>query len=187
MPETLRASLAQDLWIGTAPRFLARRYAPWREAPVRLAFQLDPGRGLGEPAIASFLEALGRRVDVVALEPRAGAAEADLAAHFRTLAELRWRDGLPLVVGGHGTGALLAAAVADLPHVRGVVALAPAQPVAVARPLLIVAAGDDVGPYPQPSSALTVLARVQDAHTAVLEAPWPDIVAAWAAAVGRER
>lgn len=131
-----RASLAQELWLGTDPRLRGRRLAPFEEPGVRILFHPDLGACLDDVELAGFLETLAARVDVVCLEPRGhggsgGRFGPEAVADLRGLVESagrRWRDGLPLVVAGHGLGGALALAVADHPGVCGVAALAPTLP-----------------------------------------------------------
>lgn len=180
-----RASVVQDFWIGAAPRLHARRFAPWHEADarVRIAFHLDVGRALDEPVVSAFLETLGARVDVVALEPRSGHRAPELGDLFRKLLDVQWRDELPLVVAGHGIGAIVATAAADHPRVRAVVALAPETTPAVAtsHPLLLVRGSEETG-LAGPSHR-TTLVIVSEPRAATLAPPWPEIVAAWASTV----
>jgi alpha-beta hydrolase superfamily lysophospholipase len=121
----------------------------------------------------------------------------------------RWGD-LPLVVAGHGLGAWFALAVADSPGVVAAAALAPslagagpepssplrsALAAALSRPALAVPALVLEGrerPAPEGEAVAAWLARepraarVQAAGTdaAVLEPPWPGVVAAWAQTAG---
>jgi pimeloyl-ACP methyl ester carboxylesterase len=127
------ASLVQDVWLGWEPRLRARRVAPWGEAAVCLAFHLDVGATLDDPAVASFLDSAAGRIEVITWEPRgqggsSGRFGPELVDDVRRLvAELprRWSGDRPVVVGGHGLGAWLALVAADAPRVAGVLAFAP--------------------------------------------------------------
>jgi alpha-beta hydrolase superfamily lysophospholipase len=147
------ASLVQDVWLGYDPRLRARRLAPWEPSPVRLLFHLDAGESLDDPAVASLLEALSERVEVVAWEPRgqgasAGALGPEVVDDARSMVARGGRrfGEATVFVGGHGLGAWVALAVADAPGIAGAVALAPS----------LAAAG---AAFPQPSPLREALAR----------------------------
>jgi pimeloyl-ACP methyl ester carboxylesterase len=196
------ASLVQDFWLGASPRLRGRRLAPYDEPAVRVVFHLDVGLTLDTPEAAAFLEALGARVDVVAFEPRGQGGSGgwfgpEAVADLRDLlasAPRRWRDGLPLVVGGHGLGAAVALAVAGETDARAVVALSPrvADFLSAAElaprvrsltgPVLFVAprGEQDVAlelASGQPGASLLL---VPGDHLAPLRSPWVEAVAEWA-------
>jgi hypothetical protein len=198
------ATLVQDLWLGTTPRLRGRRLAPYEESAARVVFHPDLGMTLEDPALAAFLENLGRRVDVVAFEPRGEGgsggrfgpeAVADLRALVQSAPD-RWPDGRPLVVAGHGVGAALALAVAGEPGVRGAVALAPSVPDFLESPdwtRHVHGLGVPLlGLAPREATAHTLTMEALSAHPlaavllvpgeaiAVLAPPWPEVVAAWA-------
>jgi len=64
------ASMVQDVWLGWEPRLRALRLAPWDEPRVRLVFHLDAGVTLDDDRLATFLEAMAERLEVIAWEPR---------------------------------------------------------------------------------------------------------------------
>ena len=127
------ASLVQDVWIGREPRLRARRLGTYDEAPVRVLFHLGLEETLEDREVATFLDTLGARVEVVALEPRGqggsggrfGPEALDDLRAFAAAVPRRWPDGLPLVLAGHGVGACLCLAVAGDADVKGVVFLGP--------------------------------------------------------------
>ncbi len=201
------ASLVQDVWLGSDPRLRARRLAPYDEAAVRVIFHPDLGATLDDPPLAAFLETLAVRVEVIAYEPRGqggsgGRFGPPVVDDLRgLLADLpsRWHRGLRTVVAGHGLGAWLALAVADLPELAGVLALGPVPRV----PAVLEAANASRPPLAVPT--LVVDGREQEAghlaavaewvareplaarisvpghHAAPLDPPWSEIVAAWTA------
>jgi len=122
---------------------------------------------------------------VIALEARGEVPPPppESEARLRRILDVDWRDELPLVVAGHGTGATIAAAAADHARVRAVVVLtAPGfDAAAVRRPLLLVRRLEEIGEAVG-AAAGTTLMFAGDAHAAVLVSPWPEIVAAWARA-----
>jgi len=199
------ATLVQDVWLGTTPRLRGRRLAPFDEPPARVVFHPDLGMTLEDTALAAFLEGLGRRVDVVAYEPRGeggsgGRFGPEALADLRSLvssAPSRWPDGRPLVLAGHGVGAALALAAAGETGVKAAVALAPSVPDflespdwvrhvrGLGVPLLALA--------PREATAHTATMEALSSHPraavllvpgdalALLRPPWAEIVAAWAA------
>ncbi len=147
------ASLVQDVWLGFAPRRRARRLAPWEEPKARLLFHLDAGESLDDPAVASFLEALSEKLEVIAWEPRGqGASDGVLGPEVIEDARAMAEDGgrrfgdSAVLVGGRGLGAWVALAASSAPRVVGAVALAPS----------LAAAG---AAAPQPSPLRVALAR----------------------------
>lgn len=203
------ASLVQDVWIGGLPRLRARRLAPYGEAPVRVVFHADLGQTLDEPDLARFLDALGARVDVVALEPRGQGGSSgefgpealdDLRELLRT-APLRWPDGRPLVLAGHGLGANLGLAAAAGAGLAGLVFLGPGacpplppflEPLdlpgslaALRIPLLAIDPRDGGAPDPMmtafTSQPLATLLQIPGDRRAALHSPWAEVVATWAA------
>ena len=126
------ASLVQDVWLGWEPRLRGLRLAPWDEPRVRLVFHLDAGGTLDDARVATFLEAMAERLEVIAWEPRGQGASGgrfgpevlDDARRLVTQSAARWGS-LPLVVGGHGLGGWLALALAGAPGVAAAFALAP--------------------------------------------------------------
>jgi len=126
------ASLVQHVWLGWEPRLRALRLAPWDEPRVRLVFHLDAGVTLDDARVATFLEAMAERLEVIAWEPRGQGASGgrfgpevlDDARRLVTQSAARWGS-LPLVVGGHGLGGWLALALAGTPCVAAAFALAP--------------------------------------------------------------
>jgi len=126
------ASLVQDVWLGWEPRLRALRLAPWDEPSVRLVFHLNAGVTLDDARLATFLEAMAERLEVIAWEPRGQGASGgrfgpevlDDARRLVTESAARWGC-LPLVVGGHGLGGWLALALAGAPGVAAAFALAP--------------------------------------------------------------
>jgi len=140
------ASLVQDVWLGFDPRLRARRLAPFEESPVRLLFHLDAGETLDDPEVASLLEALADRLEVIAWEPRGQGASAGVLGpgildDVRSMAADGGRrfGGATVLVGGHGLGAWAALAAADAPGVAGAVAVAPS-----------LAAAGAIAPEPSP-------------------------------------
>lgn len=126
------ASLVQDVWLGFGPRRRARRLAPWEEPAVRLLFHLDPGTTLDDPTVASFLEALAERIEIVAWEPRGtGGSGGELGPEVLEDARALAADGArrfgasTVVLGGHGLGAWVALALGETPGVAGTLAVAP--------------------------------------------------------------
>ena len=126
------ASMVQDVWLGWEPRLRALRLAPWDEPRVRLVFHLDAGATLDDGRLATFLEAMAERLEVIAWEPRGQGASGgrfgpevlDDARRLVTQSATRWGS-LPLVIGGHGLGGWLALALAGTPGVGAAFALAP--------------------------------------------------------------
>jgi alpha-beta hydrolase superfamily lysophospholipase len=126
------ASLVQDVWLGWEPRLRALRLAPWDAPRVRLVFHLDAGGTLDDARVATFLEAMAERLEVIAWEPRGQGASGgrfglevlDDARRLVSESAARWGS-LPLVVGGHGLGGWLALALAGTPGVAAAFALAP--------------------------------------------------------------
>lgn len=126
------ASLVQDVWMGWTPRLRGRRLAPWEAPEVRLLFHLDVGALLDDPAVASLLESLADRLEVIAWEPRGEGGSAghlgpellEDARRFARDAARQWGS-LPLVLGGFGLGGWLSLASADTPGVSGAFGLAP--------------------------------------------------------------
>jgi hypothetical protein len=124
-----RASLAQDLWLGFEARLRGRRLAPWEEPATRLLFQLDAGQRLDDAPVASLLESLAGRVEVIAWEPRCAGAPPGLeliedARRIASEGGRRFGD-RPVLLGGQGVSAWAALALADTPGLAGVLALAP--------------------------------------------------------------
>ncbi len=211
------ASLVQDFWVGAEPRLRGRRWAPFEVAPVRVLFLLDRGASLEDAAVASFLEAAGAFVDVVAVEPRGegasggtfGPAVRDDLAGLVEAAPRRWPDGLPLLVAGHGVGGAIALSLADDPRLCGALALAPGLHDAAdllataldvprhvaeaAGPLLLVDARDDELEDHAAVAALVAsnpraaLLRVPGDRWAPLASPWAEAAAAWAIWAARRR
>ena len=196
------ASLVQDVWLGASPRLRGRRLAPYEEPAVRVVFHLDVGLTLEMPEMAAFLETLGAHVEVVAYEPRGqggsgGRFGPEALADLRDLvvsAPRRWRDGVPVAVGGHGLGAALALAVAAEAGVQAAVALSPRLPdflsaaelgprvQSLSAPVLVVAPRDAGATAQelttgQPRASLII---VPGDHLAPLRSPWVEIVAEWA-------
>jgi alpha-beta hydrolase superfamily lysophospholipase len=126
------ASMVQDVWLGWEPRLRALRLAPWDEPRVRLVFHLDAGATLDDGRLATFLEAMAERLEVIAWEPRSQGASGgrfgpevlDDARRLVTQSATRWGS-LPLVMGGHGLGGWLALALAGTPGLAAAFALAP--------------------------------------------------------------
>jgi pimeloyl-ACP methyl ester carboxylesterase len=206
------ASLVQDIWIGSEPRLRARRLAPYEEAVVRILLHPDAGQTLDDPDLGPFVEALGARVDLVVFEPRGQGASGgrlgpEVVDDLRELvakANHRWRDGLPLVLAGHGLGAPVALAVAAETDVRGVVLLGPGvnplppflealdlpgRLTALRVPLLAIDPRDGGGiTSPEMMAAFTAQPRasmvvIPGGRRDALRPPWPEIVATWAAFV----
>ena len=207
------ASLIQDVWMGSEPRLRGRRLAPYEDAPVRIVFHPDLDQNLDDPDLASFLAALGTRVEVVAYEPRGQGGSGgrfgadaldDLRALVRT-APHRWPDGRPLVLAGHGVGAAIALAVAAETDVKGLVCLGPGPPgplapfltsldlkgriTALRVPVLVTLPNDGgEGPNPEWMGALqrqplATVLLIPGDPRAALRPPWPEVVATWAAFV----
>lgn len=124
-----RASLVQDLWLGFEARLRGRRLAPWEEPATRLLFQLDAGQRLDDAPVASLLESLAGRVEVIAWEPRCAGAPpgTELIEDARRIAREGGRrfGERKVLLGGHGLSAWAALALADTPGLAGVLALAP--------------------------------------------------------------
>jgi alpha-beta hydrolase superfamily lysophospholipase len=126
------ASLVQDVWLGWEPRLRGVRLAPWAEPRVRLFFHLDAGGTLDDGRLATVLETMAERLEVIAWEPRGQGASGgrfgpevlDDARRLVSESAARWGS-LPLVVGGHGLGGWLALALAGAPGVAAAFALAP--------------------------------------------------------------
>jgi hypothetical protein len=116
--------------------------APFDPPPVRIVFHPGLGTRLSDPSIWAFAEALAAHADLVLYEPRGHGASGgefgpDVVADLERLLEAVgrwWRDGLGLIVAGHGLGGGLALAAAQLDQVRAVVALAPWLPPFEAAP-----------------------------------------------------
>jgi len=206
------ASLVQDVWVGQEPRLRARRLSPYEAPPVRVIFHPDLDQTLDDPLVAGFLETLGGRVEVVAVEPRGqggsggrfGPEALDDLRALVAAAPRRWPDGLPLVLAGHGVGAALALAAGDT-GVKGVVFLGPAtrppvpafletlgladRVIELRVPLLVVDPRDGGGtPAGDMMAALTgqpraTLLLVPGDRRGALRSPWPEVVATWAAFV----
>jgi pimeloyl-ACP methyl ester carboxylesterase len=176
------ASLVQDVWLGFAPRRRGKRLGPWEQPPVRLLFHLDAGATLDDPTVASFLEALAERVEVVAWEPRGtGGSGGELGPEVLEDAGALAADGarrfgeLPVVIGGHGLGAWVALALAETPGVAGTLAVAPclapagaAEPPSPLRQALARALG---GP-PRTRPCLVAEGRARPAAEARAVAEW---------------
>jgi len=207
------ASLIQDVWVGGEPRLRARRLAPYEAPPVRILFHPDRDQTLDDPDLGPFLEALGARVEVVAVEPRgqggsAGRFGPESLDDLRALvaaAPQRWPDGRPLVLAGHGVGAPLCLAVAGETDVRGVAFLGPgaAKPVppflesldlpgrltALRIPFLAVDPrdGGDFGGRELMAALraqpLATLLIIPGGRRAALRSPWTETIATWAAFV----
>ncbi len=205
------ASLIQDVWMGSEPRLRGRRLAPYEDAAVRIVFHPDLDQTLDEADLASFLVAVGARVEVVAYEPRGqggsagrfGAEALDDLRALVTAAPRRWPDGRPLVLAGHGVGAALALAVAAETDVKGLVLLGPAPPaplgpfltsldlpgrIAALRVPVLAAFPRADGPSAEwmgalQSQPLATVLLVPGDRRAALRSPWPEVVAAWAAFV----
>jgi alpha-beta hydrolase superfamily lysophospholipase len=205
------ASLIQDVWMGSEPRLRGRRLAPYEDAPVRIVFHPDLDQTLDEAELASFLVALGARVEVVAYEPRGqggsagrfGAEALDDLRALVTAAPRRWPDGRPLVLAGQGVGAALALAVAAETDVEGLVLLGPGPPAplgpfltsldlpgritALRVPVLAAFPRDGAdGPSSEwmgalQSQPLATVLLIPGDRRAALRPPWPDVVAIWAA------
>lgn len=204
------ASFIQDVWMGSEPRLRGRRLAPYEDAPVRIVFHPDLDQNLDDADLASFLVALGTRVEVVAYEPRGqggsgGRFGADVLDDLRALvtaAPRRWPDGRPLVLAGHGVGAAIALAVAAETDVKGLVFLGPGPPASLAPfltsldlpgrvtalrvPVLATfpSEGGD-GPSSEwmgalQSQPLATVLLIPGDLRAALRSPWPDVVATWA-------
>ena len=143
---------------------------------------------------------------------RLGPEAIDDARRLVAESPLRWGGGRPTVVGGHGLGAWLALAAADAPGLCGAFALAPSlaalaapgpdpSPLkaalarALARPPLLhptlvvegrERARDDAAPVAEwvdrePRASRLAL---DGTDATVLAPPWPQVVTAWAEAVG---
>jgi alpha-beta hydrolase superfamily lysophospholipase len=155
------ASLVQDVWLGYDPlRLRARRLAPWEESPVRILFHLDAAETLDDPPVASLLEALAERVEVIAWEPRgqgasAGALGPGILDDARALAAdgARRFGEATVLVAGHGLGGWVALAVADAPGVAGAVAIAPS-----------LAAAGPAAPAPSPLRVALARALAAPSH-----------------------
>jgi len=207
------ASLVQDVWVGGEPRLRARRLAPYEPSPVRVLFHPDRDQTLDDPDLGPFLETLGARVEVVAVEPRgqggsAGRFGPELLEDLRALvaaAPRRWPDGLPMILAGHGVGAPLCLEVAAEAEVRGVVFLGPgaAKPLppflaaldlpgritALRVPFLAVEPrdGGDFGGREMMAALRAqpraTLVMIPGDRRAALRSPWTETIATWAAFV----
>jgi pimeloyl-ACP methyl ester carboxylesterase len=196
------ASLVQDVWLGATPRLRGRRLAPYEDARVRIVFQPDIGATLDDPDLATFLEALAARVDVVAFEPRGqggsggrfGPEALDDLVDLLTSAPRRWPDGLPVIVAGHGLGGTLALAAAG--KATAAAALAPSLggflgAVELARQLQVVrvpllaliprgdAASAPVAQILEGVESAALLAVPGDGR-GLLRSPWVQLLAEWA-------
>jgi len=207
------ASLVQDVWVGGEPRLRARRLAPYESPPVRVLFHPDRDQTLDDPDLGPFLETLGARVEVVAVEPRGqggsagrfGPESLDDLRGLVAAAPRRWPDGRPLILAGHGVGAPLCLEVAAEAAVSGVVFLGPgaAKPVppflesldlpgrleALRVPFLAVEPrdGGDFGGR-EMMAALRAQPRatlllIPGDRRAALRSPWTETIATWAAFV----
>ena len=130
---TVVPSLVQDLWLGRDLRLRGRRQAPFETPGFRVLFHCDLGSSLDDPAVDRFLTRLAAHADVVAFDPRGQGASPGcfgpgMAEDLRQIVEhvdRWWKDGLPLVLVGHGLGGAIVLAAADHGSVAAVVALAP--------------------------------------------------------------
>ena len=169
------------MWLGFEPRLRGRRLAPWDEPPARLLLQLDAGQRLEDEAVAALLEALAASVEVLAWEPRCGAAGApgpELLEDARHLAADGGRrfGRLPVLLGGHGLSGWAALAVAGTPGLSGVLALAPSlaragQTAPTPSPLRAALAGLLTAAAPE-TPLLIVEGRERPANEARVVAEW---------------
>jgi pimeloyl-ACP methyl ester carboxylesterase len=128
-----RASLVQDLWVGIESRQRGRRLAPFDEPEARIVFVPSLGASLDEPSLASFLETLADRAEVIAYEPFSGldgTLEGQRLSLLDRMGGFRrfWPSHRPEFVVGHGLGGSLALSVASEAGIRGVAALSPWLP-----------------------------------------------------------
>jgi len=202
------ATLRQDVWLAVEPRRRGVRLGPFGDAPARVFVCPEPGTRLDDAPLAGLLDGLAERLEVVAYEQSDGAAS-DAHAALRSIESIehRWGREIPLVVLGLGSGASAALALAQNPSVRAIALVNPNLPSTPGtgepragdasvggrhdQPLLLLTSRVHTG---LSSAALDALAAHWPQLDVILlpgddgagaRAPWPAVLAEWAAwAVG---